>query len=218
VKPTLRVLSCFESDGNGNLRHSRLDRERKKQREWVTKSREAGYKSAAKRWGYKRKASITNLTKMVTPNGNQGGNQKVTLQSSSSSSSSYLKDKSIAALPPGEPAKSAKREDEAYDTFCSEYLGQREVPYRSSKGDFVQLASLRKSLNLNGSTPDRWVDAVRNYLSSPLAKYTIADLCSRFDVFIHGGVDRFGKPRDTRVKARPVSPDEIPGAISDADF
>lgn len=84
VKPTLRVLSCFATDSQGNLRHPRLDKERKKQKEWITKSREAGYKSAAKRWGFKNKPGLTNLTKMVTPNGNQHGNQTVTLQSSSS--------------------------------------------------------------------------------------------------------------------------------------
>lgn len=85
VKPTLRVVKCFTQDGD-KLRHKRLDLERQKQREWVTKSREAGYKSAEKRWGYKRKHQVTNLTPMVTENRNQGGNQTVTLQSSISSS------------------------------------------------------------------------------------------------------------------------------------
>jgi len=83
VIPSVRVVTCFCKVGD-KLRHSRLDKERKKQRDWVTKSREAGYKSAAKRWGYKRNSQVANLTEMLTPNGNQSGNQMVTLQSSSS--------------------------------------------------------------------------------------------------------------------------------------
>lgn len=88
VKPTLLVMSCFQVDSHGMLRHPRLDKERKKQQEWITKSRDAGYKSAAKRWGYKRNKQVTNPTEMVTPNGNQSGNQTVTLQSSFSIASS----------------------------------------------------------------------------------------------------------------------------------
>jgi hypothetical protein len=42
--------------------------------------------------------------------------------------------------------------------------------------------------------PDRWAVAVDNYFSSPLTRYTLADLCSRFDVFAQGEVDRFGRP------------------------
>lgn len=90
---------------------------------------------------------------------------------------------------------SPKPKDDAYELWCSEFAEARKVPYRSTKADFVQMASLRKAYKLNGSgLPTGWVDAVKHYLSSPLSKYTIADLCSRYDVFVSGEVDRFGRP------------------------
>lgn len=85
--------------------------------------------------------------------------------------------------------------DTAYELFASEFLEHRGIPYRSQKGDFVQLAGLRKALDCNcKGMPAKWQDAIHNYLGSPSGKYTLADLCSRFDVFLSGKVDRYGKP------------------------
>jgi len=85
--------------------------------------------------------------------------------------------------------------DEAYEIFAREFTEYRQTPYRPTKADWVQLARLRKDFNYNSKgTPNCWVDAIRNYIASPLSKYTLADLCSRFDVFVLGEVDRYGRP------------------------
>lgn len=52
--PSVRVVNCFTVSGDV-LIHLRLEEERAKQRLWIEKSRKAGYKSAAKRWGFKKK-------------------------------------------------------------------------------------------------------------------------------------------------------------------
>jgi hypothetical protein len=85
--------------------------------------------------------------------------------------------------------------DEAYETFANEFRAKRLVPYQSKSGDFVRLASLRKALGtVSKASPEGWHKALGHYFGSPLSAYTIADLCSRFDIFIAGPVDRFGKP------------------------
>jgi hypothetical protein len=114
------------------------------------------------------------------------------------------KEEDLAAKPLGESSfqsetisepKTERPKDEAFETFCSEFVENREIPYRAGTGDHVQLAALRKQLGIGSrETPERWTDAVRNYFKSPLSKYTMADLCVRFDVFLQGSLDRFGKP------------------------
>lgn len=85
--PTAMVLSCFSDDGCGNLRHKRLDEERKKQEENVQRRSIAGQKGNEKRWGKRKK------THKKIANGSQcdnlaiaNGSQNVALQSSISSS------------------------------------------------------------------------------------------------------------------------------------
>lgn len=102
---------------------------------------------------------------------------------------------------PSEVAKPARKPDEAFETFSSEFVEHRKTPYRASKGDFVQLAALKKAFACtNGSAPPDWSAAIHNYLASPMGKYTLADLCSRFDVFKAGKLDRFGKPEGSASK------------------
>ena len=43
-------------------------------------------------------------------------------------------------------------------------------------------------------TPLKWRKAIGNYFASTLSAYTLADLCQRYDCFINGRMDRFGKP------------------------
>jgi len=122
----------------------------------------------------------------------------------STSTSTSTSNTSIAApqaSPPGDSPRirndktSERPKDEAYELFASEFAKRRSTPYRPKKADWVQLADLRKSLNLTGrATPDRWTDAVDNYLWTPSGKYSLADLCVRFDVFLQGPLDRYGKP------------------------
>jgi len=86
--------------------------------------------------------------------------------------------------------------DPAYEHFAEKFRIHRKIPYRrNQKNDFIQLSALRRQMALpRCTTPLSWDTAVENYLGSPLSKYTLADLCARFDVFIAGGVDRYGKP------------------------
>lgn len=91
--------------------------------------------------------------------------------------------------PPREP-------DLAYEFFREKFEKARApAKYRPTKADFVQLAGLRKDYRVpHRGLPEGWEAAVRAYLESVLSKYTLADLCSRYDVFLCGSVDRFGKP------------------------
>jgi hypothetical protein len=91
--------------------------------------------------------------------------------------------------------KTKKNKDDAYELWADEFLKYRNVPYLHKQADFVQLHRLRKSHGLNGSgLPKGWDKSIQNYLSSPLASYTLADLCCRYDCFFNGEVDRYGKP------------------------
>jgi hypothetical protein len=93
------------------------------------------------------------------------------------------------------PPSRQRRPDQAYEIFCSEFAGHRGVPYRGTKGDFVQLAGLRQALRCDGGgIPGDWSRAIRNYFATPQGRYTLGDLCSRYDVFLRGPLDRFGRP------------------------
>ena len=52
--------------------------------------------------------------------------------------------------------------------------------------------------------------AVRNYLISPQGKYTLADLVTRFAVFRHSPLDRFGKPVESRTPPTPSAAAPLP--------
>jgi hypothetical protein len=96
------------------------------------------------------------------------------------------------------PPQKERPKDEAYELFVDNFKEQRKIPYRmrnGKDGDFVQLAHLRKQLGIGTrETPKDWGNAIANYLSSPLTTYTLADLCVRYDMFVLGEVDRFGRP------------------------
>ncbi len=88
-----------------------------------------------------------------------------------------------------------REKDEAYEIWAERFQELRKVRYGSKAADFVWLAKLRKQLQLDGrGTPPGWQIAIDNYLATPQGKYTLADLCSRYDVFLADRLDRFGKP------------------------
>jgi len=122
--------------------------------------------------------------------------------------------------PKAEKPKAEKPKDEVYELFASEFARCRQVPYRNSKGDFVQLAGLRKHMNMNGRFMGPWRAAVRNYFASPLSKYSMADLCVRFDVFLAAPLDRYGKPvqvQKDRIGENDFTPDpEFQAALDQA--
>jgi hypothetical protein len=88
------------------------------------------------------------------------------------------------------PPKTERKKDPEYEIWAEAFKQNRGIDYRSGTGDFVQLASLRKTVRLDGC----WPKAIHHYFNSPLSKYTLADLCVRFDVFLHGPLNQYGKP------------------------
>jgi len=67
----------------------------------------------------------------------------------------------------------------------------------------VKLSEIRKAFGLNGKgMPTGWVEAIHNYFSSPLSSYTLADLCTRYDVFIRSPVNQYGRPLPTTTITR----------------
>ena|SRR5215471_3307839 len=84
------------------------------------------------------------------------------------------------------------KSDRFYEQFTVDFQMYFGIPYRRQTGDFVQLARLL------GAAPEisaeYWVRAVRNFLRSQMGKYTLADLCTRIEVFHKGRLDRYGKP------------------------
>lgn len=90
---------------------------------------------------------------------------------------------------------SAEKLDLAYEVFAEKFFSYRNIPYGRSTGDFVQLSKLRKQLQLGTKDiPGHWENAIDNYFQTPQGKYTLADLCVRYDVFLVGPLDRYGKP------------------------
>ena len=92
--------------------------------------------------------------------------------------------------------------DLAYETFAEEHLKRLGSPYQSTTGDFVRLAALRRQLSIPAKTaPEDWAKTVGHYLDSPMGKYSLADLASRYAVFRQGPLDRYGKPCHTRQRS-----------------
>jgi phage replication O-like protein O len=89
--------------------------------------------------------------------------------------------------------------DEAYDLFVLIFEQKTGSPYLKCKGDFPQLAALRKAFGIGGKeTPPDWQTACRNYLDSPLGSYSISYLVTgnRYAVLRRNKIDRYGKPQE----------------------
>ena len=90
---------------------------------------------------------------------------------------------------------STGRTDPAYEIFAQEFKARRTIPYRKGKGDFEQLAALRKALSIaSKETPQGWERAVSNFFDSPRDSYHLCYFCSHYDTFLISPIDRFGKP------------------------
>ena len=81
--------------------------------------------------------------------------------------------------------------DPEYETFAAAFLERFQVPYRKQTADFVQLARLRRATRLE---PGYWADACLNYVTTPMGKYSLADLATRVEVFAQGRLDQYNKP------------------------
>lgn len=230
VVPSNRVLSCFV-EKDGRLLHPRLERERAKQAEWREKSAKGGRRSAHKPKHPKGQSTKQGGSTTLEADSLKGGSTLHLLSSSSSSpstSSSTENKKDLAASqaqPPepevdGPSGNGSKPKDEAYEIWCSEFAEHRQIAYRGKageKGDFVQLAGLRRQLEIGTrEIPKNWKESIHNYFQTPQGKYTLADLCSRYDVFNLGALDRFNKPREEQNGTHQTSFIEgDPGTTSD---
>lgn len=98
-----------------------------------------------------------------------------------------------------EKPKASRQPVIEYEIFCRIHLESRRVPYVNKQADFVHLANLKKKLVEQDweLTAEKWETAVRNYFSSEIATFTLADLANRFATFFAAQVDRFGKPIKT---------------------
>lgn len=96
----------------------------------------------------------------------------------------------------GEKERATRPADPLVLAFCDEYRKTYtvdvSVDYFAKPGDFVKLAALKKSQN--GSLATIWPRAVQNYLRTPQASHTLADLCTRFATFQKNSLDRYNKP------------------------
>lgn len=95
------------------------------------------------------------------------------------------------------------KRDLAYDFFAAQFERKTGTPYMDCKGDFVQLARLRKSFKVGGKEmPPDWEEAVSNYLDSPANSYSISYMVTgnRYAIFRKSKVNQFGKPETTTVQ------------------
>lgn len=99
-----------------------------------------------------------------------------------------------------EPDENVTDGEELLHAFREEFLIQRKLRYRNSVNDQVQLAVCR---GFHRPTITDWRKAMRNYFSSPRAKYTLTDFCDNYETFFNTALDRFKIPvaNQTRMTA-----------------
>jgi uncharacterized protein YdaU (DUF1376 family) len=175
------ILKCFKPSSSGLLIHPRIEKERSRMMAYKEKKSASGVIGAEKRWYKHKKTKEINASAIRLPLANDS-------ISISNSISNSIKDKSIEATP--------RAKDLIFEKWREEFLEHRHMDYRHTKGDFVQLAGLKKALGLNGSIPKDFEVTVHNYFGSKLGKFTLADFCSRYDVFMQGPLDKYGKPAE----------------------
>lgn len=98
--------------------------------------------------------------------------------------------------PSSEPA--GQQADPLYQSFSAAYLEATQCPYLSKRGDFVQMAELKKKSQKNNwpLTPERISQAIGNYFSSEVGHRTFADFCSKFTTYWAMKLDRYNKPME----------------------
>ncbi len=102
------------------------------------------------------------------------------------------------SVEPPERTRASRERNPFSDLFCEAYdrAHPESIPYKPKRGDFVQLANLRKEAEeseKNWLTLERFDRAVKNYFASELTQFTLADLCVRFRVFYKGPTDRYNR-------------------------
>lgn len=185
MAPSPLVLSCFV-EKNGRLIHTRLEKERDKQKKWRLQKSEDGKKGATARW---KKVNPLDGKAMAGPL------EHTMAGPMANDSSSVCSLQSATEASPSASVPHTRTPDLLYDYFISSYKKTTNASYVSGKGDFVQLAALRKAHGTNGKgLVPNWEAGVDNYLASPMSKHTLADLCTRFGDFVRSPHNTFGRP------------------------
>lgn len=180
------ISDCFitTADGSGFI-NLKLEIVRNSQKIFREERSRSGKKGAEVKWNQQRGHGSA-IKEPIAKN-----------SSSSASSSAYIgeevKNTSSPSSSPQKPDSHRPR-DLAFDLFAEAHQEALDALYVPNEGDFVLLTKLRKAYKtLNRGSPPHWPEAVKNYFSSPLGKYSLSDLCSRFATFRNGPVDRYNK-------------------------
>lgn len=197
------IGASFRMSRRRVLVHKRLERERTKQSNFAKAKSESGKAGAAKRWNSVRN-SYKQKTKIAEPlfaNGKSMANDSSSSASPSPSAFAINSESVVSkttsgvvhSLPPAE--KRGRPPDEAYELWATAFERARKVGYGRTDNDFIKLTDLRKRLKIGTKeTPNGWKHAIVNYLQSPSGKFTLADMCQRYDVFLNGKLNEYGKP------------------------
>lgn len=112
------------------------------------------------------------------------------------------------------PAKKKREPDPFYEEFRIAFREKYACEYFDKKGDFVQLAGLKKSQN--GTLAERWPIAVRNYFATSQSSHTLADLARRYATFQRSALNDRQRPEiDVKQNRRRTSSDDRSDAIDD---
>jgi hypothetical protein len=189
----------------GRLVQPRLERERDKQKYFRKLKSEQGKEGAKRRWN-SHKTNKKNGRAIVSPMANDSSSSSSStsvgsaiasaMATPSSAESGVFKTEigEVHRLPGAE--KRARPPDVAFELWAGAFERARSVPYgKGSSNDFTKLAGLRSRLKIGTrDTPKEWRLAIVNYLTTPMGKRTLADLCDRYDVFLNGKLNEYGKP------------------------
>jgi phage replication O-like protein O len=110
--------------------------------------------------------------------------------------------------------------DEAYDHFAELFERKTGSPYLKCKGDFPQLAALRKSFHIQPrETPPDWDKTCANYFDSPMGSYSLAWMVTgnRYAVLRKSKLNQYGKPDGGQNGSHQLSltGNETPGSTSE---
>jgi hypothetical protein len=82
---------------------------------------------------------------------------------------------------------------QCHEIFGAAYLAKLNAKYARTLEGSAQLKRLQKQQG-EYLTLTAWETAVKNYIASPMSKYSLEDLASRYAVFKNSALDRFNKP------------------------
>ena len=186
-------------DGGRKLINPRLEQDRRRLMLKANKHQKRARKAAETRWNKARAENKLRASSNASSNAYAMlADAQTQTHKEENSSIQPLANIEELSPPPARQKRAGKGRppDAAYDLFAEEHRKATGSAYLGTKGDFVQLAALRR---INGlkfpDAPEAWPSAIANYFASPcFNRYTVADLCMRFPVLANSPLDRFKNP------------------------